>query len=169
MLPPDPVSILMWTEIVPLLPGACRQFDDCVHFIALLGADVVNDHLLRVHISYHSTVHCSNEQVFVWGSFHCFGFGSLWFSPLFMIFEMGFTTECMWTSGVTALAFHSPVTLLSTTFASCIMGRAVVPTGRVLTGAVGAWCVGCQWLEIMCLAGMGYSMYHLSHTHCSCS
>ena len=82
-----------------------------VHFIALLGTDVVNDHLLRVHISYHSTVHCSNKQVFVWGSFLCFGFGSLWFSPLFTIFEMGLLKGCSWTSGVTALAFCSPVTL----------------------------------------------------------
>ena len=54
---------------------------------------------------YCSTVHCSNEQVFVWGSFLCFGFGSLWFSPLFMIFEMGLMMGHLWTSGVTALAF----------------------------------------------------------------
>ena len=89
MLPPDPVSILTQTEVIPLLLALARQFDDCVCFIALLGTDVVNDHLLWLHVSYCSTVHCSNEQVFVWGAFLCFGFGSLWFSPLFMIFEMG--------------------------------------------------------------------------------
>ena len=75
MLPPDPVSILTWTEAVPLLKfpaGTCRQFYDCVHFIALLGTDVVDDHLLRVHVSYCSTVHCSNEQVFVQGFFPLF-------------------------------------------------------------------------------------------------
>ena len=37
----------------------------------------------------------------------------------------------------------------------------------VLMGAVGAQCVGCQQLGIMCLVGVSYSMYHMSHTHCS--
>ena len=32
-------------------------------------------------------------------------------SPFFKIFEMGLMTEGLWTSGVTALAFCSPVTL----------------------------------------------------------
>ena len=99
------------------------------------------------------------------GSFLCFGFGSLCFSPLFMIFETGLATGCLKTSGVTALAFCSPVTLFPTTFACQVMGRTVVSTGRVLNGAVGAWCVGCQWLGIMCLVGVAYSMYHMSHTH----
>ena len=76
------------------------------------------------------------------GFFLCFGFGSLWLSPLFMIFEMGWMTGCLWTSGVAALAFCSPVTLLSTTFVCQVTGRAVVSTRRVLMGAVGAWCVG---------------------------
>ena len=60
-----------------------------------------------------------------------------------MIFEMGLTTGWLWTSGVTALAFCSPVTLFSTTFACQVMDRAVVSTGRVLTGAGGAQCAGC--------------------------
>ena len=143
MLPPDPVSILMQTEVVPLLLALAGSFDDCVCFTALLGTDVVNDHLLWVHVSYCSTVHCSNEQVLVWGFLLCFGFGSLWLSPLFMIFEMGWTTGCLWTSGVAALAFHLPVTLFPTTFACRVMGRAVVSTRRVLIGAVGAQCIGC--------------------------
>ena len=88
------------------------------------------------HISYCSTVHCSNEQVFVWGSFLCFGFGSLWVSPLFRIFEMGLMMGCLWTSGITALAFHSPVTLFSTTFTYQVMGRAVVSTR------------GCWWVQL---------------------
>ena len=84
-----------------------------------------------------------------------------------MIFEMGLMMGWLWTSGVRALAFCSPVTLFSTTFACQVMGKAVVSTGRVLMGAVGAWSVGCQWLRIMCLAGVAYSMDHMSHTHCS--
>ena len=122
---------------------------------------------IPVHVSYCSTVHCSNEQVFVQGSFLCFGFGSLWFSPLFTIFEMGLTMGCMWASGVTASAFCSPVTLFPTTLACLVMGRAVFPNRRGVAGAVGAQCVGCQQLGIMCLAGVAYSMYHMSHTHCS--
>ena len=146
--------------------GTCKQFDDCICFIALVGTDVVDDHLLRVHISYCSSVHCSHEQVFVWWSFLCFGFGSLWFSPLFMVFETGLKTGCLRTSGVTASAFHLPVTLFPTTLACWVMGRAVVSTGRVLTGAVGTWCVEkCQQLGIMCLVGMANSMYHMSHAH----
>ena len=86
-----------------------------------------------------------------------------------MIFEMGLMTGHLWASGVTALAFHSPVTLFSTTFACQFTSRAVVSTGRVVLGAVGAQCVGCQWLGIMCLVGVVCSMYHMSHTHCSCS
>ena len=111
MLPPDPVSILTQTEVVPLLlalAGSLMTVYASLHCWELM---------LLVIISYHSTVHCSNEQVFVWGSFLCFGFGSLWFSPLFTIFEMGLTMGCLQTSGVTALAFHSPVTLFPTTFA----------------------------------------------------
>ena len=34
-------------------------------------------------------------------------------------------------------------------------------------GAVGAQCVGSQQFVIMCLAGMAYSMYHMSSLHCS--
>ena len=73
------------------------------------------------------------------------------------------------TSGVAALAFHLPVTLLSTTFACQVMSGAVVSTRRVLMGAVGAQCVESQQFVIMCLVGMVYSMYHMSCTHCSCS
>ena len=169
MLPPDLVSILTQTEAVAFTAGTCRQFDDCVCFIALLGTDVVDDHLLWVHISYYSTVNCSNKQVFVWESFLCFGFGCLWFSPLFTIYETGLMMGCLWASGVTALAFCLPVTLFPTTFACQGMSRAVVSTGRVLVGAVRAQCVGCQQFGIMCLVGMAYRMYHMSCTHCSCS
>ena len=130
MLPPDLVSILTWTEAVPLLLELVGSLMT-VHFIALPGTDVVNDYLLWVHITYCFTVHCSNEQVFLWGSFLCFGFGSLWFSPLFAIFEKRLMMGCLWTSGVTALAFHLPMTLFSTTFACQVMGRAVVFTRRV--------------------------------------
>ena len=84
-----------------------------------------------------------------------------------MTFEMGLMMGCLWTSGVAASAFCLPVTLFPTTFACQVMGRAVVSTGRVLMGAIVAQCVGCQWLGIMCLVGMAYSMYHMSHTHCS--
>ena len=151
--------------------GNCRQFYEHVYFNALLGTDVVNDHPLWVHLSYCSVVHCSNEQVFVWGSFLCLGFGSLCFSPLFVIFEMGLMLMpgCLQTSSVRAVAFCSPVTFFPTTFACQVTGRAVVSTGKVLIGAVGAWCVGCQWLGIMYLVGVAYTMYHMSHTHCSCS
>ena len=164
MLPPDLGSILMQTEAVPLLlvlAGSLMTVYASLHCWELM---FINYHLLWVHVSYRSTVHCINKQVFVWGSFLCFGFGSLQFSPLFMIFEMGLMTGCLQTSGVTAFAFCSPVTLFPTTFACRVMDRAVVSTGRVLTGAVGAWCVRCQQLGIMCLLGMAYSM---SHTHCS--
>ena len=116
--------------------GACRQFDDCVCFIALLGTDVVNDHLLWVHVSYCSTVHCGNKQVFVWGSFLCLGFGSLCFSPLFMTSETGLVMGCLWTSGVRASAFHLPVTLFPTTFACWVLSRAVVSTR------------GCWWVQL---------------------
>ena len=168
MLPPDPLSILMQTEAVPLLLALAGSLMTVYTSLHCWETDVVNDHLLWVHVSYHSTVHCSNEQVLVWEFLLCFGFGSLWLSPLFMIFEMGWMTGCLWASGVAASAFCSPVTLLSTTFACQVMSRAVVSTRRVLTGAVGAWCVGSQQLGIMCLVGMAYSMYHVSCTHCSC-
>ena len=88
-----------------LTAGTCRQFYDHVCFIAPLGTDVVNDHLLWVHVSYCSAIHCSNGQVFVQGSFLCFGFGSLWFSPFFMTLELGLTKGCLWTSGARATAF----------------------------------------------------------------
>ena len=149
--------------------GACRQFYDCVCFIALLGIDVVNDHLLWVHISYCSGVCCSNKQVFVQGSFLCFGFSSLQFSPLFATFELGLTMGYLWTSGVRAVAFCLPMALFPTTFTCWVLSRAVVSTWRVLTGAVGAWCIWHLWLWIMCLVGVAYSMYHMTCTHCSCS
>ena len=82
---------------------------------------------------------------------------------------MGLMMGCLWTSGVTALAFHSLVTLFPTTFACQVMGRAVDSTRRVLTDAVGAQYVGSQWLGIMCQVGMAYSMYYMPCTHCSCS
>ena len=69
----------------------------------------------------------------MWGFLLRFGFGSLWLSPLFMIFEMGWMTGCLWTSGVAALAFHSPVTLLSTTFA-CHAWK-----------GCGKMCLACLW------------------------
>ena len=165
MLPPDLVSILTWTEAVPLFASAWRQFDDCVCFIALLGTDVVNDHLLWVHVSYCSTVHCSNKQVFVWGLFSVLALaacGSLPFSR--------FLKQVWWQDacGLVVLQlwhFAHPVTLFPTTFACWVMGRAVVSTGRVLTGAVGAQCVGCQWLGIMCLVGVAYSLGTTCPTH----
>ena len=163
MLPPDPVLILTRTEAVPLLlvlAGSLMTVYDLWHCWELM---------LSMIISYHSTVHCSNEQVLVWGFLLCFGFGSLWLSPLVMIFETGWLMGCLWVSGVAASAFHSPVTLLSTTSACRVTSRAVVSTRIVLMGAVGAWCVGSQQIGIMCLAGMAYSMYHMSSTHCSCS
>ena len=110
---------------------------------------------------------CSNEKVFVWGSFLCYGFGSLWFSPLFMIFETGLMMGHLWTSGITTLAFCSPVTFFPQPLHVDVTGRAVVSIRRVLMGTVGAWCIGCQWLGIMCLAGMAHSMYHMSCTHCN--
>ena len=149
--------------------STCRQFYDCVHFIVLLGTDVVNDHLLWVHVSYHCTVYCSNKQVFVQGSFLCFGFGSLSFFPLFVTFEPGLTMGHLQTSVARALAFCSPVILLPTTFACWVLSRAVVSTGRVLTGAVGTWCIWCLQLRIMCLVGVAYSLYCMYCTCCSCS
>ena len=148
--------------------GTSRQFYDCVCFVAPLGTDV-DDHLLWVHVSYCSTVHCSNKQVFVWGSFLCFGFSSLWFSPLFATVEPGLMTGHLWTSGVRAVAFCLPVTLFPTTFACWVSSRAVVSTGRVLMAAFRAQCIWHQWLWIVCLAGVAYSMYCMTHTHGSCS
>ena len=141
------------------------QFYDHVLFIAPLGTDVVNDHLLWMHVSYCSTVCCSNEQVFVWGSFLCFGIGSLWFSPLFVTLELGLTTGCLQTSGARAVAFCSPVTFFPQPLPTEFLGWAVVSTRRVLTGAVWTLCIWHLWLWLMCLVGVAYSMYHTTHTH----
>ena len=58
-----------------------------------------------------------------------------------MTFEPGLMLGCLQTSGARAVAFCLPVTLFSTTFTCRVSGRAVVSTGRVLTGAIGAQCV----------------------------
>ena len=44
------------------------------------------------------------------GSFLCFGFGSLSFSPLFVVLELGLMIGCLQTSGTSAEAFCLPVT-----------------------------------------------------------
>ena len=116
MLPPDLVLILTWTEAVPLLlalAGSLMTVYTSLHCWELMLSMIIS----FVHISYHSTVHCSNEQVFMWGFLLCFGFGSLWLSLLFTIFETGWLTGCLWVSGDAASAFGLPVTLLPTTFA----------------------------------------------------
>ena len=102
------------------------------------------------------------------GLFSVFDFGSLWFSPLFMTFEPGLMMGCLWTSGARAVAFCFPVTLFHNLYMLSLKQGSCVYWG-VLVGAVGAQCIWCLQLWIMCLAGVAYSMYCMTHTHCSCS
>ena len=143
MLPPDLVSILTWTEVVPLLlalAGSLMTVYASLHCWELMLPMIISFGYMSPTIP--KSVAAMNRSLC--GGLLCFGFGSLWFSPLFTIFEMGLMMGWLWTSGVTALAFHSPVTLFPATFACQVMGRAVVSTETVLMGAVGAQCVGCQ-------------------------
>ena len=101
------------------------------------------------------------------GVFSLFWLWQLVFSPLFVTLELGLMTGCLQTSGARAVTFCLPVTLFPTTFTCWVLGRAVVSTRRVLMGAVGAWSIWCLQLLIMCLVGVAYSMYCMTHTHCS--
>ena len=111
MLPPDPVSILTQTEVVPLLlvlAGSLMTVYASLHCWKLMLLMIISFGSMSPTIP--QSIAAMNRSL-VRGSFLCFGFGSLWFSPLFTIFEMGLMMGCLWTSGVTASAFCSPVTL----------------------------------------------------------
>ena len=167
MLPPDPVSILTQTEAVLLL-------------LALAGS------LMTVYTS----LHCWELMLSMIISFGCMSptipqsiaamnrslHGSLFsVSALAACGSLPFSWFLKWVwwqdaCGLVVLQlwhFAHQWPFFPTTFACWVMGRAVVSTRRVLMGAVGAQCVGNQWLGIMCLADMVYSIYHMSHTYCS--
>ena len=116
MLPPDPVSILTWTEVVPLLlvlAGSLLTVYTSLHCWELMLSMIISFGCMSPTIP--QSIAATNRSL-CGGSFLCIGFGSLWFSPFFTIFEMGLMMGCLWTSGVTALAFCLLVTLLPTTF-----------------------------------------------------
>ena len=169
MLPPDPVSILTQTEVVPLLlglAGSLMTVYASLHCWELMLSMIISLGCTSPTIL--QSIAATNRSL-CGGLFSVLAFAACGSLPFSQFFETGLLTGCLWASGVAALAICLPVTLLSTTFACRVMSRAVVSTRRVLMGAVGAWCVGSQQLGITCLVGMAYSMYHMSCTHCSCS
>ena len=68
MLPPAPVSTLMWGEVVPLLlvlAGSCTVVYASLH--SLCGTDIIYHYLFSVGVSHSSIVDCINEQFIICG------------------------------------------------------------------------------------------------------
>ena len=110
ILPPDLVSFLTWTEAVPLLlalSGSFMTVYTSFHHWELMLLMIITFGCMSPTVP--QSIAAMNRSL-CRGLF-CFGFGSLWFSPLSVTFEMGLMTGCLWTSGARAAAFCSPVTL----------------------------------------------------------
>ena len=117
MLPPVLVSILTWTEVVPLLlvlAGSFMTAYASFHHWALMLSMIISFGCMSPTVL--RSIAAMNRSL-CGGSFLYFGFGSLCFSPLFVTLEMGLMMGCFQTSGAGAVAFCLPVTLFPTTFA----------------------------------------------------
>ena len=77
MLPPDPVSILTWTEVVPLLlvlAGSFMTVYASLHYWELMLSMIISFGCMSPTLL--QSIAAMNRSL-CRGSFFCFGFGSL--------------------------------------------------------------------------------------------
>ena len=169
MLPPDLVSILTWTEAVPLLlapAGSFMTMHTSLHHWELMLSMIISfwctsptvlesiaamNRSLCVGLFSVLALAACDSLLFSW----LLNWGWWWDTCRLVVLEL-WHFACQWP-------------FFPTNFTCWVSSRVVVSTGRVLMGAVQAWFVGCLWLWIMCLVGVAYSMYHMTCTHCSCT
>ena len=149
--------------------GTCRQFYYCVCFVAPLGTDVIDDHLLWVHVSYCSAIHRSNEQVLCGGLFSVLALAACGTLPFLWLLKQGWWWDVcglvlleLWHFAHQWPFFPQPLHAESRAGQLCLPG--------------GCWQVQLGHgayehlkLGIMCLVGVAYSMYCMTNTHGSCS